>query len=70
MNALVAFEIVISVEALRALVATEGSVRLCVGLWHMVTIQLLHSGVSTVVHRHAVRHAIHERELAVWVADV
>lgn len=71
MNALVAFEIVISVEALRALIATERSVCLRVGLRHVVTVKLLHGCVSAVVvHRHAMRHAVDKRKLTIWVADV
>jgi hypothetical protein len=70
--ALVTLEIVISVEALRALVAAEWSVGLRVVLWHRVAVQLLHSCVSAVVvHGHAmVRHAVDERELSVRVANV
>ena len=70
-DALMAFEIVISVETLRTLIATEGTIGLRILMWHLVAVHLLHGGVSTVVvHRHAVRHAIHERKLAVGIADV
>ena len=70
--ALVTLEIVVSVEALRALVAAERSVGLRVVLWHGVAVQLLHSCLSAVVvHGHAmVRHAVDERELPVRVANV
>lgn len=72
MNALVTLQVVIPVEALRALITAERSVGLRVGLLHVVvTVQLLHGGVSTVVvHWHAVRHAVDKRELAVRVTNV
>ena len=59
-DALVTLEVVVSVEALRALVAAEWSVGLRVVLWHRVSVQLLHSCMpAVVVHRHAVvRHAV------------
>lgn len=66
-----AFEIVVSIETLRTLIATKGTIGLRILMWHLVAVHLLHGGVSTVVvHRHAVRHAIHERKLAVGIADV
>lgn len=66
-----AFEIVISVETLRTLVATERTICLRVWLWHVVTVHRLHGSVSTViVHWHAVRHPIHKRKLAVGVTNV
>ena len=70
-NALMAFEIVVSVETLRTLIATEGTVGLRILLWHVVAVHLLHGSVSTVVvHWHTVRHAVHKRKLAVGIADV
>jgi hypothetical protein len=70
-NALVAFKIVIPVETLWALVATEWSVGLCIGLGHVVAVKLLHGCVSTVVvHWHTVGHAVDECELTVGVADI
>jgi hypothetical protein len=70
-NAFVAFEIMISVETLWTLIATERAVVLGVLLWHVVAVHLLHSSVSAVVvHWHAVRHAVHKCELAVRVANV
>jgi hypothetical protein len=54
-DALVAFEIVISVETLRALIATEWTIGLGVLLWHVVAVHLLHSSMSAVVvHWHTV----------------
>lgn len=70
-DALVAFEIMISVETLGTLIATEGAVGLRILLWHVVAVHLLHSGVPTVVvHWHTVRHAVHKRKLAIGVADI
>ena len=71
-DALVTLEVVVSVEALGALVASEWSVGLRVVLWHRVAIQLLHRCMpAVVVHRHAmVRHAVDERELPVRVTNV
>ena len=71
-DALVTLEIVVSVEALRALVASEWSVGLRVVLGHRVSVQLLHGCMAAVVvHRHAmVRHAIDKRELPVRVTNV
>lgn len=70
--ALVTLEIVVSVEALRALITTEWSVGLRVVLGHRVSVQLLHGCMAAVVvHRHAmVRHAIDKRELPVRVTNV
>ena len=70
-DALVAFEIVVSVETLRTLIATERTVGLRILLWHVVAVHLLHGSVSTVVvHWHTVRHAVHKRKLATGIADV
>ena len=70
-DALVAFEIVISVETLGTLVATERTICLRIWLWHVVAVHRLHGSVSTVVvHWHTVRHAVHKRKLATGIADV
>jgi hypothetical protein len=71
-DALVTLEIVVSVEALRALVASERSVGLRVVLWHGVAVQLLHSCMSAVVlHRHAMmRHAVDKRHVPVRITNV
>ena len=70
--ALVTLEVVVSVEALRTLVASEWPVGLRVVLWHRVPVQLLHRCMSTIVlHGNAmVRHAVDERELTIRVTDV
>lgn len=73
MNALVPLEIVVAVEALRALIAFERSVVLRVWLsLGMVSIHMLHMRcVATVVCRHhRRRHATNQSKLAVRVADV
>ena len=60
MYALVTLEIMIAVEALWALIASERSVVLWVYLGCVMRVHLLHRGVSAVVwHCHAGRHAVH-----------
>lgn len=71
MDTLVALQIMVAVEALRALVAAERSVGLRIGLRHVVAVKLLHGCMSAVVvHRHAVRHAVDKRKSTVGVANV
>lgn len=71
MYALVSLEVVIPIEALRTLVASEWSVVRRVRLCWVMRVHLLHRGVSTGVwHCHAWSHAVHECKLATWVADV
>lgn len=71
MDALVALEIVIPVEALRALIASEGPVVCWVWLYRVVWVHMLHRSVSTVVwHRHSRCHTIHQCQLSAWVTDV
>lgn len=71
MYALVTLQIVVSVEALRALVATERPVCLRVRLGYVVAVKLLHGSVSAVVmHWHGVSHAVDQSHRAVRVADI
>ena len=54
-DALVAFQIVVPVETLRALITTERTIGLRILLWHVVAVHLLHSGMAAVVvHWHTV----------------
>lgn len=72
MNALVSFEVMVSVEALRALIALERSVVLRVGLSLRMAVHVLHMCcVATVVGgHHRGRHASNKCELAVGVAYI
>ena len=69
---LVSLQVVVTVEALRALIATEWSVVGRVGVTCLSTVQVLHLCHMAAVERHShlVRHAADEGELAVGVADV
>ena len=71
-DTLVSFQVVISVEALGALIAFERSVVLWIRLSLGVAIHLLHmrsmSAVEPLHHRRW--HAANERNLAVGVADI
>lgn len=65
-----AFEIVVAVEALRALIATEWSVGLRVWLCDGVSVDA-HGSMSTgVVHWHALGHAVDKCELTIRIANV
>lgn len=76
MNALMSLQVVIPVEALRALIALErpvvGRPRLVEGVWRMPAVHLLHAGhVATVEARENARlHAAQQRHLAVRTVDV
>lgn len=73
MYPLVSLEVVVAVEALWALIASERSVVLWVGLLRMVAIQLVHGRGVTAVERwhHAMRHAAsHQCNWTVWLVDI
>jgi hypothetical protein len=72
MDPLVSLKIVVPIEALGALVASEWSIICRVGVvTSLVAIQLLHlSHLATVHgHSHLVRHAADERELPAVAAE-
>lgn len=70
MDALVSLQIVVAVEALRALITTEGPVGLGVGLCDSVSVDSHRCVPTRIVHWHAVRHAVDEGELAIGVCHV
>ena len=72
MNPLMTLQVVISIEALRALVTLERTVVRGLLLLRMVSIHMLHaSGVSTVETRHhPMRHSAHQSQLSVRIVDV
>ena len=65
-------QVVISIEALRALVTLERTVVRGLLLLRMVSIHMLHaSGVSAVETRyHPMRHSTHQSQLSVRIVDV
>lgn len=71
-DALVTLQVVVAVEALWALIASERSVVLWAGLLRVVTIHSVHvRGVSAVEGHHSRRHASSDKcELAAGVAHV
>jgi len=72
MNALVSLQVVISVEALRALVATEWPVVSRVRMATLVSVHLLHLRHMAAVHghRHLVGHVADKRELSIRIVDI
>ena len=70
-NALVSLQIMIAVEALRALIALERPVILRTGLNLRVSVKLQVRSVATIeTWHHSTRHTPNECHLTVWVADV
>jgi hypothetical protein len=70
-DALMSLQVVIAIEALWTLVASDWSIVLSVRCSIMIVHLLVHCRMATVVvHGHALTHAVDQRQLTVWVANI